>query len=127
MTKIYKSLLVCAITLLTTTELIAADFKELQMNNDAGGIIAIAVEDCTIVSAKTKGFGYRSYATEGDGTVHEGCWMEPDMSDAPKSNQMMRVIPIVNVYFDGIVMSFNKEWFKPASSHSNPKEGKTWI
>ena len=120
-------ILVFAIALFTATVAIAEEFKELQMNNDADGIIAITVEECLIPSAKAKGFDYRSYATEDNGTIHEGCWMEPDMSDAPESNQTMRIIPIVNVYFDGMVVSFDKEWFKPESSHKNPREGEIWI
>jgi hypothetical protein len=120
-------ILVCAVALFTATVTIAEEFKELQMNNDAGGIIAITVEECLIPSAKAKGFDYRSYATEDNGTIHEGCWMEPDMTDAPKSNERMRIIPIVNLYFDEIVVSFDKKWFAPASSHKNPQEGETWI
>jgi hypothetical protein len=125
--KMTTKILVFAIALFTATVAIAEEFKELQMNNDADGIIAITVEECLIPSAKAKGFDYRSYATEDNGTVHEGCWMEPDMSDAPESNQTMRIIPIVNIYFDGMIMSFDKEWFKPESSYKNPKEGEIWI
>lgn len=88
--------------------------KELFMANQAGGIVALTVEPCAIAAAKAKKFENRAYATEGNGTLHEGCWMAPDTSEAP-DYPGMRIIPIVNVWFDDTIVPFDQKLFAPIS------------
>lgn len=93
----------------------AADYsthKELYMANQAGGVVALTVEPCTITQAKNKHFEMRAYATEADGTIHEGCWVAPDISEAP-NHPSIKIIPIVNVWFDDVIVPFDQELFAP--------------
>lgn len=95
----------------------AADYsntKELFVKNEAGGVIAVTQELCQDPKAKAKGFEYRGYATEKDGTLHEGCWTAPDVSDAPNIPGV-KIIPIVNIYFEGEVILMPQNKFKPMS------------
>jgi len=101
--------------------------EQLQMYNDAGGIIAITTDVCEDQEAIKLGFTHRAYATEKDGKYHYGCWMRPDISDAPPSTNKMRILPVVNLYFDGSVYSFLQEQFRPPPSHKNPEPGEVWI
>lgn len=87
-------------------------YKELYMANQAGGVVALTVEPCAIESAKAKHFDSRAYATEADGTRHEGCWIAPDISEAP-NHPSIKIIPIVNVWFDGIIVPFEQSLFAP--------------
>lgn len=88
--------------------------QELYFENQSGGIVALTVEPCTIDRAASMGFESRSYATEGNGTLHEGCWMAPDISQAtPQAG--MTVFAIVNVYYDGIITPFSQDLFVPFS------------
>jgi hypothetical protein len=92
--------------------------KELYIENEAGGVIAISQEACKDPVALKKGFEYKAYATEKDGTLHEGCWMAPDISEAPNVPGV-RIIPIVNMYFDGQVIMVAQNQFKPFSKLDN--------
>lgn len=96
----------------------AADYgnvKELFIENEAGGVIAVTQEVCRDPNAKAKGFEYRGYATEKDGTVHEGCWMAPDVSEAPNVPGV-RIVPIVNMYFEGQIIMVPQNQFKPMAA-----------
>ena len=87
-------------------------YKELFFINQAGGAVVLVAEECIIPGAKAKGFEGQAYATEKDGTRHEGCWSMPDTSEAPK-HPSIKIIPIVNMYFDGEIVSFPQHLFKP--------------
>ena len=88
--------------------------QELYFENQSGGVVVLTVESCAIDRAAAMGFDFRSYATEGDGTLHEGCWMAPDVSQAtPQAG--MTVFAIVNVYYDGIITPFSQDLFVPFS------------
>ncbi len=87
-------------------------YKELFFANQAGGAVVLTVEPCAIVEAKTKGFDSRTYATEANGTKHEGCWVAPDISDAPQYPGV-KIIPIVNVWYDGVIVPFEQSLFAP--------------
>ena len=97
---------------------LAADYskhKELYMPNESGGYIVLTVEECKIPEAKAKGFDSRAYATESDSeqpATHEGCWFTPDTQDAPRV-QGVKIIPIVNLWFDGDVVFFPQTHFGP--------------
>lgn len=86
--------------------------QEIYFVNQAGGVVALTVEPCTIELAKVKGFDSRTYATESNGTKHEGCWVAPDISDAPQYPGV-KIIPIVNVWYDGVITPFEQSLFKP--------------
>lgn len=89
-----------------------SQYKELFMLNKAGGVIAVTLEPCAIPDAIKAGFENRGYATESNGTKHEGCWAAPDISEAPR-HPGVRIIPIVNMWFDGEVVSLPQDDFKP--------------
>lgn len=94
----------------------AADYstyKELYMANQAGGVVALTVEPCAIGPAKLKKFESRAYATEANGTIHEGCWIAPDISDAP-NHPSVKIIPIVNVWFNGVIVPYEQNLFSPS-------------
>ena len=107
-----------ALTILFSTNLPAADYsksKELYMPNESGGYVVLTLEECKIPSAKAKGFENRAYATESDSdkpATHEGCWFTPDTQAAPKV-QGIRIIPIVNLWFDGDIVFFPQTHFGP--------------
>lgn len=86
--------------------------KELFMANQAGGVVALTVEPCAIEIAKSKKFEGRAYATEADGTIHEGCWIAPDISEAP-DYPGVKIIPIVNVWFEGVIVPYEQNLFAP--------------
>lgn len=87
---------------------------ELYMANQAGGVVALTVEPCAVELAKIKHFEMRAYATEANGTKHEGCWISPDISEAP-NHPSIKIIPIVNVWFDGVIVPFEQNLFAPIS------------
>ena len=96
-------------------EACAADYsaaKELYTANEAGGVIALTLEPCAIKDAASRGFENRAYATEGNGTKHEGCWIAPSLNGAPIVPEV-KIIPLVNVYFDGITLPFPQDIFTP--------------
>lgn len=104
--------LVAVLFSLPATSADYSTYKELYMANEAGGDIVLTLEPCAIKEAKDKGFESRSYATEGNGAVHEGCWAKPGIEDAPQA-QGITIIPLVNVYYDGIVLPFPQDMFGP--------------
>lgn len=112
MKKILALVAVLSITPATAEDY--SQFKELFMANQAGGVVALTVEPCAIDAAKNKKFESRAYATEADGTKHEGCWIAPDISEAP-NHPGVKIIPIVNVWFDGIIVPFEQSLFAPIS------------
>ena len=107
-----------ALTLLFSIDLSAADYsksKELYMPNEAGGYIVLTLEDCKFPEAVKQGFDHRAYATESDSekpATHEGCWDSPSTADAPKL-QGIKIIPLVNLWFDGDTATFPQTMFGP--------------
>ena len=88
----------------------AGDPKEVYMPNEAGGFVTLIEDWCQIDPAIQQGFLHRAYATEGDGTRHEGCWIRPSTADAPQV-QGVEIIPLVNVWFDGEIVTYRQELF----------------
>jgi hypothetical protein len=80
-------------------------YEELYMPNDDEGFVVLSVKDCPD-KGLAKTFPHYAYATEHDGTKHEGCWTVEDK--APKGFE-----PLVNIYFEGQVVSYRKELFSP--------------
>ena len=103
---------------LFSSSLLAADYsksKELYMPNESGGYVVLTVEPCKFPDARSKGFTNRAYATESDSerpATHEGCWMSPDTSVSPRINGV-KVIPLVNLWFDGDIVFFPQSHFGP--------------
>ena len=95
-----------------------SQFDELYIKNEAGGYIAVTKEPCQETAAIAQGFQFRGYATESNGTKHEGCWAAPDISEAPKHPNVM-IIPIVNMYFEGQVIAVPQHQFKPLQELDN--------
>ena len=86
------------------------EVKEMFLKNSAGGEVILTREEC-----KLKAPGYfknRAYATEGNGTVHEGCWMAPPIDDAPRS-EITIVVPVVNTWRDGEIHMYLQSDFSP--------------
>lgn len=106
--------LVAALFITPATAEDYSSHKELFMSNQAGGVIALTVEPCAIEIAKNKKFESRAYATEANGTIHEGCWSAPDISEAP-NHPNIKIIPIVNIWFDGVIVPFEQGLFAPIS------------
>lgn len=110
--------------LLFSTTAFSADYsksKELYMPNESGGYVVLTLEECRIPEAKTKGFESRAYATESDSeqsATHEGCWFSPDTSAAPKAPGV-KIIPIVNLWFDGDIVFFPQTYFGPERKRWN--------
>lgn len=106
------------LSLLFSTNLLAADYsksKELYMPNEAGGYIVLTLEDCKFPEAVKQGFDHRAYATESDSekpATHEGCWDSPSTADAPRI-QGIKIIPLVNLWFDGETATFPQTMFGP--------------
>lgn len=86
------------------------EIKEMELVNSAGGFVVLTREECKLEAPKV--FTHRSYATEGDGTVHEGCWMAPSVQEAPKT-EGMRIIPVVNTWWDGEIHMYLQSDFSP--------------
>lgn len=106
------------LSLLFSTNLLAADYsksKELYMPNESGGYVVLTSEQCKIQEAVKLGFDSRAYATETDSenpVTHEGCWNSPDTSEAPRIKGV-RIIPLVNLWFDGDTVTFPQTMFGP--------------
>jgi len=107
-----------ALLILFSLSLSAADYsksKELYMPNESGGYVVLTVESCKFPEAVKLGYDSRAYATESDTekpATHEGCWTSPDTSDAPKLKGV-KIIPLVNLWFDGEVVTFPQTMFGP--------------
>lgn len=87
--------------------------KELYMANEAGGDVVLTLEACAFPAATAKGFTNRSYATVAGGKImEEGCWFAPSTEGAPQSEHVM-IIPIVNVWYDGLILPFEQRAFGP--------------
>lgn len=100
------------------------DSPELYLPNQAGGDMVLSKEPCAFPQATKIGFRNRSYATEDNGTVHEGCWLAPEI-DADALDNLppgMVIIPIVNLWYDGIVTPFKQDQFTP-NKHGYVSEG----
>ena len=103
---------------LFSSSLLAADYsksKELYMPNESGGYVVLTVEPCKFLEAVKLGYDSRAYATESDTekpATHEGCWTSPDASEAPRLKGV-RIIPLVNLWFDGEIITFPQTMFGP--------------
>ena len=81
----------------TTMVLIATSalaVNEVYMANEAGGYVVLTHEPCLMKSHKDL-YPYHAYATEGNGTVHLGCYIIPSIEDAPRSPDF-EVFAVVN-------------------------------
>ena len=108
-----RNLLVAMLMMFSTTVL-SGEIKEMHVPNEGGGVIALTTTPCPNKVWANKGYLYRSYATEGNGTMHEGCWISPSTADAPK-HPSVRIIPVVNSIWEGDVQhSWTADIFKPA-------------
>ena len=106
------------LALLVSLSAQAADYsahKELFMKNEAGGVVALTMEPCQFPEAVKKGFKERSYATEGDGTKHEGCWMTPEIKpeELPAVDRHVVIIPLVNLWYDEQIIAYPQHMFTP--------------
>ena len=89
--------------------------KELYMPNESGGFIVLTTDACPNADVAKLGYKWRAYATESDSenpATHEGCWDSPSTADAPKL-QGVRIIPLVNLWFDGDIVTFPQTMFGP--------------
>jgi len=100
--------------------------EELRLKLEDGGYVSILAQPCEIEKAKSLGLTNRAVGREIDGTTHEGCWNSPDISQAEKI-EGMRAVPIVNLYFDGVVHTTPLHWYELPPSPDNPEPGETWI
>lgn len=105
--------LVAVLVSLPATSADYSEYKELYMANQAGGDIVLTLEPCAFEDAKKLGFENRSYATVAGGkTIEEGCWTAPSLENAPQVLGV-KIIPIVNVWYDGIILPFEQNMFEP--------------
>lgn len=82
--------------------------KEMYMPNEAGGFTVLTIEPCKDSYAYNLGFEYHVYATEGDGTKHEGCWTSINPPDHLKG----RLDPYVNTWWErGLTVSYKQSLF----------------
>jgi hypothetical protein len=89
--------------------------KELYMPNESGGYIVLTTDACADDYATKLGYNHRAYATESDSekpVTHEGCWVSPSVAAAPKM-EGVRIIPLVNLWFDGDLITFPQTMFGP--------------
>jgi len=90
-----------------------AEAPKVCLPNDAGGMIVLTHEACTSDRPNlVETFPFHAYATESDGTIHNGCFEIPSVSDA-KPDPGVRIIPIVNFIEleDYTIHVFQAEWF----------------
>ena len=103
------------LSLFVTTTALADPPQELYLPNDAGGYITLTLDDCKLPNGAKQGYHFRAYATEDEeGKVkHEGCWVRPDTSEAPRI-QGVKIIPLVNTLWEtGDVVTFQASQFGP--------------
>ena len=89
--------------------------EELICINEENGVIALTVQPCEDKNAREYyKMEHRAYATEANGTVHEGCWDRPDTADAPDVPGT-RIIAVVNTYWPevGQVVTYPASLFHP--------------
>lgn len=99
-------------------ETLAADYsqyKQLSMPNEAGGLIVLTLEECKLGGDVKKEYPNRSYATEPNGILHEGCWDSPSIDNAPTLDpRVMTIIPLVNIlWHTGDLIIYQQREFKP--------------
>jgi hypothetical protein len=99
---------------------------ELYLDLEDSGVVIIKAEPCRIQGAIKLGISNRAVGIEGNGTTHEGCWNSPDVNEAEQV-QGMKIIPIVNLYFDGVIQTVPLKWFRLPSTPDTPAPGETWI
>ena len=96
---------------------------EIYMANQAGGILTLTHQECTIAKYKEH-FPWHGYGTQANGTVHVGCYQIPDapteeeLKDIPPN---VHIVPIINFIDaeDGQVFALRADWFtsdKPGES-----------
>ena len=109
-------LILALVAALISLPAISADYsehKELYMANQAGGDIVLTLEPCAFEAAQKLGFTNRSYATVAGGKImEEGCWLAPSIAEAPQI-EGVKIIPIVNVWYDGLILPFEQNQFGP--------------
>jgi hypothetical protein len=94
---------------------------ELYMPNESGGYIVLTTDACANTDALKLGYNYRAYATESDSdqpVTHQGCWDSPSVADAPRI-EGVRIIPLVNLWFDGDMATFPQTMFGPEKRRWN--------
>ena len=96
---------------------------EVYTPNDAGGYITLTHEPCKIDQYK-KTYPYRGYATTSNpNDLYEGCYLVPDISEAPQIPGY-KVFPLVNfIDTDGIRVEYPLEIF--SSTPQEPDIGPT--
>jgi hypothetical protein len=77
--------------------------KELYMPNESGGYIVLTTDACPNAEKPA---------------THEGCWDSPSVADAPKM-EGVRIIPLVNLWFDGDMVTFPQTMFGPEKRRWN--------
>jgi hypothetical protein len=95
--------------------------NELYMPNESGGYIVLTTDACPNTDAVKLGYNYRAYATESDSdqpVTHQGCWDSPSTADAPRMKGV-RIIPLVNLWFDGDMATFPQTMFGPEKRRWN--------
>ena len=118
--------LIVSLALCISTVCFADEPKEMYMPNDSGGFIALSLFKCVNPDA-AGAFSYIAYATEGNGTVHEGCW---SMVEAPAEFE-----PLINVWWaKGLIVNYKQKLFStekkrwtddnnPVTKDPNPIKG----
>lgn len=91
----------------------AADLPdELVCLNEENGEIVITIKDCPNKVFKDGGYFFYAYATEGNGTKHEGCWVSPIPEGAPR-HPSIRVFRVVNtIWEEGDRATYPDYYFK---------------
>lgn len=104
----YLVLILFAVSVAHAQEVV--EIKEMALANSASGFVVLTRDKCSLKAPDI--FTHRAYATEGNGTVHEGCWMAPTIEDAPQV-EGMKIIPIVNTWWDGEIQMYLQSDFSP--------------
>jgi len=109
----FKSLLLIILLLFTVSAI--ADSSKVCVRNQAGGLIVLTQEACQIPIVSNS-FPFYGYATEANGTFHEGCFNIPKIDDAQQSPGV-RIVPVVNFIDgnDGEIITFEAEVFRAES------------
>jgi len=115
-------ILLFLISLLLATDCITEELK-IYSPNEAGGHIVLTQESCQIDHYKEL-YPYRGYATTSNpNDLYEGCYLVPDISEAPQIPGY-EVFPLVNfIDTDGIRVEYPLEIF--SSTPQEPDIGPT--
>ena len=110
------------ISLLLATYCISEEIK-IYTPNEAGGHIVLTQEVCQLEQYKDL-YPYRGYATTSNpNDLYEGCYLVPDISEAPQIPGY-KVFPLVNcIDTDGIRVEYPLEIF--SSTPQEPDIGPT--